>query len=235
MKIYFPCKHDEEPDVLWSDDCVLDNRSEPVVRRGGEPFKNCYDIEEGAHRSHIVDPSRSLAKPIIDLLNGCIKEPHWDECDCLSVLIADMDIKREHPLREDVVAFWTIFPDGVAEALSNCYMKDCCYNNKHPAIVRVLNNPFFYKSPNSNERRLAEIAEDSGLRFALDRIAAIPDPNTLAHEIALLNHGVRKSPSIVQSVREILSASIAETMSNLGLMPLVPSCEAPTTGKGASQ
>ena len=35
MKINLHCEQDGVPNVSWSDDGVLDNRSEPVVRQGG--------------------------------------------------------------------------------------------------------------------------------------------------------------------------------------------------------
>ena len=197
-------------------DCYLDNRMEAVVRQGSEPFLGSHEIEEGYRIIHIVDPARSLAFPILDYMDWCIGEPYWEKCDRLSTLIADMGIDRHHPSREDVIAFWTMFPDGVAEALSKCYMKDCSLLPKHSDVVRVLNNPFFHKDPNANERRLVEIAEDNGLRFALDRIAVIPPPETLAREIALLNHGFR-DPKNVEPVRARLAAFIAETMEDWGL------------------
>lgn len=93
-----------------------------------------------------------------------------------------------------------------------------CYLEKHGEAVRVLNNPFFYQDPNANDRRLVEIAEDNGLRFALDRIDVLPRPDVLAREIALLNHGFRDSRN-VEPVCEKLTASIAETMEDWGLEP----------------
>ena len=93
-----------------------------------------------------------------------------------------------------------------------------CYLEKHGETVCVLNNPFFHKDPNANERRLVEIAEDNGLRFALDRISVLPQPDVLAREIALLNHGFRDSRN-VESVCETLTTSIAETMEDWGLEP----------------
>ncbi len=98
-------------------------------------------------------------------------------------------------------------------------MHDCSFNAKHADVVRVLNNPFFYKDRNATERRLVEIAEDNGLRFALDRISVIPTPEVLAREIALLNYGAREPPGVIDAVRERLSASIAETMEDWGLIP----------------
>lgn len=99
-------------------------------------------------------------------------------------------------------------------------MKDSRFLGKYRDAVRVLNNTFFHKNPNANERRLVEIAEDNGLRFALDRIAVLPPPETLAREIALLNHGIR-NPEKVESVQSCLVASIAETMADWGLEPTV--------------
>jgi hypothetical protein len=135
-------------------------------------------------------------------------------------LIADMGINRRYPSREDVIAFWKMFPDVVVAALSKCYMKDSRFMGRHAEAIRVLNNPFFHKDPNANERRLVEIAEDNGLRFALDRIPVIPPPETLAREIALLNHGLR-DPKNVEPVRARLAVSIAETMKDWGLEPTV--------------
>ena len=220
MKVFFHCGYDGIPDETWYDDCFLDNREEPIIRKGGDPFKDCYDIEWSYHISHVVDPCRSLTHPVIKLLDGNYRETHWTACDCLSVLIADMEVNRRYPSREDVIAFWTMFPDGVAEALSNSYMKDSRFMGRHAEAVRVLNNPFFHKDPNANERRLVEIAEDNGLRFALDRIAILPSPSVLAREIALLNHGLR-DPKNVEPVRARLAASIAETMEDWGLEPTV--------------
>ena len=109
-------------------------------------------------------------------------------------------------------------------------MKDYSLLAKHHEAVRVLNNPFFYQDPSANERRLVEIAEDNGLRFALDRTVVLPPPNVLAREIALLNHGFRGSRN-VESVSERLTASIAETMEDWGLEPTVFSDESPEPTK----
>ena len=220
MKVIFHCGYDGAPVESIYDDCFLDNRQKPVVRIGGEPFKSCYDIEWGCSRNHIIDPSRSLAAPILEVLDWDNGEPNWMTYDCLSRLIADMGINRHHPSREDAVAFWTFFPDGVSSVLSNSYMHDCSFNAKHADIARVLNNPFFYKDRNVTKRRLVEIAEDSGVRFALDRTKFLPAPEILAREIALLNHGFRDRKS-VDAVREGLIASIAETMEDWGLNPTV--------------
>jgi len=220
MKVIFHHGYDANDGEQSYGAADLVNLEEPIIRKGGIPFRNCYEIEEYCYREHIIDPSRSLVIPVLKLLDGNVWNPHWGVCRVLSVLIADMDVDSWNPSLGDIIAFWTMFPDCVAEALSNCYMKDCSLLAKHADVVRVLNNPFFYKDPNANERRLVEIAEDNGLRFALDRISVIPPPETLAREIALLNHGIR-DPENVESVRALLAASIAETMSDWGLEPTV--------------
>ena len=205
-------------DEWFYQNTVVDNRKEPPIRKGDEAFWNAYEIDDGYNCVHIIDPKRSLAAPMLSFQEWGGGTPEWAFCDCLSVLIGDVDIDRWHPTRGDLIAFWTIFPDGVAQALARCYMKDCSWLAKHAATVRVLNNPWFHKDRNANERRLVEIAEDNGLRFALDRIDPIPPPDVLAREIALLNHGLR-DPENVEPVRARLAASIAGTMADWGLSP----------------
>ena len=203
----------------------LDNQVEPIIRCGGEPFKRCYDLEEFFYCCQIVDPRRSVAGTIIGFMgNGLIDDLGWEECSMLAHYISDFGIAFNRPSLESDIAFWTMFPDGVAEALAKRWKEPGLFA-KHGDAVRVLNNPFFHKDPNANERRLVEIAEDGGLRFALDRIAVLPSPDVLAREIALLNHGLR-DPENVEPARAKLSASIAETMSNWGLEPTL--CNART-------
>ena len=48
----------------------------------------------------------------------------------------------------------------------------------------------------------------------------IPGPETIAREIAILNHGIRE-PNKVEDVAEKLASSIAETMEEWGLKPTV--------------
>ena len=196
----------------------LDNRIEPIIRCGGEPFKSCYDLDEFFYRCQIVDPRRSVAGTVIGFIaDGLVDDLGWEECSMLAHLAFDLGIAFNRPSLESDVAFWTMFPDGVAEAHTNRW-KEPKLLAKHREAVRVLNNPFFHKDPNANERRLVEIAEDNGLRFALDRIDVLPQPAALAREIALLNHGLR-DPENVEMVREKLTVSIAETMEDWGLEP----------------
>ncbi len=220
MKLRIQQGYDSPPEETAYDDCVLDNRNELIVRKGGEPIKSCYPVEWSYFVHHVIDPMRSLAAPVIGLLERPSESSKWPTCDYLSHLVADIGLDCWHPSRENAVVFWTVFPDGTADCLADSYLQDRSYLAKHGDAVRVLNNPFFHKDPNANERRLVEIAEDNGLRFALDRIAVLPPPETLAREIALLNHGFRNSEK-VESVQSCLVASIAETMADWGLKPTV--------------
>jgi hypothetical protein len=221
MKVFVYPSYDSPPDEAAYDDCILDNRREPVIRKGGELFKTCYPVEWSCFVHHVIDPSRSLAAPVVDWLkNPHDKQTMWPIYDYLSQLLYDLGCRGRPPARTALLFFHTVFPDGTAECLAKSYGKNRHYLEKHADAVRVLNNPWFHKDRNANERRLVEIAEDNGLRFALDRIDPIPPPDVLAREIALLNHGLR-DPENVEPVRARLAASIAETMSDWGLVPTV--------------
>ena len=220
MKVFVYPGYDSPPDEAAYDDCILDNRSAPVIRKGGEPFKTCYPVEWSYFVNHVIDPSRSLAKPVLDLLLASDGEPRfvWPFCDYLSQLVWDLGCHGRPPARTALLFFHTVFPCGTAECLAESYLKNRHYLERHADAVRVLNNPWFHKDRNANERRLVEIAEDNGLRFALDRIAVIPPADVLAREIALLDHGFR-DPQNVEPVRARLAASIAGTMADWGLSP----------------
>lgn len=220
MKLIFHNGEDGGQDELGYGDPVLDNREEPVLRAGGEPFKSCCNTECGYYVCHVVDPSRSLAKPVVDWVEGKTEEPSWVTYDTLSCLVADMDIRRRDPAWGDIVAFHTLFPAGTADVFANSYAKDSTFQPKHNGAVRVLNNPWYHKNPNANERRLVEIAEEGGVRWALDRTRLIPTPEALAREIALLLFGIR-APKNVGPLRDRLAVSIAETMADWGLKPTV--------------
>lgn len=201
------------------DICFFDNLSEPVIRDGGEPFKSCYDVEVAYHVHNLVDPSRSLAKGIFELLDREHNEKTlWPLCDGLSRLCWDLGVDPYQPKRNDQLVFWTMFPKGAAECFAESYMKWNGFLERHRNVVLVLNNPAFYADRNATERRLVEIAEDDGQRFALDRTKKLPTPETLAREIALLNHGFHH-PERVAPLTARLATSIAETMSDWGLIP----------------
>ncbi len=222
MKVNFYHGYDGDANEASYFSCFFDNLSEPLLRPGAEPFKSCYSVEWSYHAYNLVDPRRSVVVPIVRLfeINNFDRISKWPVCDCLLILLRDFGLDVHQPSREEAIAFRTMFPAETADCLADSYMKLRGYAEIYADAMRVLNNPFFHKDPNANERRLVEIAEDNGLRFALDRIAVIPPPETLAREIALLNHGLR-DPGSVEPVRARLAASIAETMSDWGLEPTV--------------
>lgn len=219
MRTIFHCGYDGKPVEDWYDDCFFSNVEAPVIRDGGEPFKSCYDIEWSYHVHNLVDPSRSLAQGVLELLGrGHDEISLWPLCDCLSRLCRDLGVDPHQPKRNDQLVFWTMFPKGAAECLAESYMKRNGFLERHRNVVLVLNNPAFYADRNATERRLVEIAEDDGQRFALDRTKILPTPETLAREIAMLNHGFHH-PERVAPLTARLATSIAETMSDGGLIP----------------
>ena len=92
------------------------------------------------------------------------------------------------------------------------------FKSYHGDVVRVLNNPYFYRDANAPERRLVEIASVGGFRFALDRASYIAPASVLAKELALLNYGC-KEPRKLDAVAERLTKEIAEVLDDWGLTP----------------
>lgn len=201
------------------DDCMFANLDMPMVRSGGEPFKSYYSVEEGYYCYSAIDPSRSLVETVLNAINDRSSESNnWPACDAISVLLFDLGFDIAHLTRADIVAFWTMFPKGVSEFLSLPYLRLRCLNNSHGDVVRVLNNPYFYRDANAPERRLVEVAAVGGFRFALDRACYIAHPSVLAKELALLNYGCDK-PSKVDAVAERLTTEITEVLDDWGLAP----------------
>ena len=110
-----------------------------------------------------------------------------------------------------------MFPKGLSAFLSLPYMKLTCFNNPHGDVVRVLNNPFFYRDANAPYGRLVEIAEVNGFRFALDRACFVASPVVLAKELSLLNYGCNEPRRVAESAEE-LTVTIGEAMSDWGLL-----------------
>ena len=209
------------PAAFDEDDCMLDNLNAPVIRSGDEPFKSYYAVEWAYNCFSAIDPSRSFVETLVKAMDErCSAENNWPTSDAIHVLLRDLGILNQKLTRADVVAFWTMFPKGLSAFLSLPYMKLTCFNNPHGDVVRVLNNPFFYRDANAPYGRLVEIAEVNGFRFALDRSKFLPEPDVVAKEIALLNHGVR-NPERVDEVTISLTSSIAATMEDWGLVPQV--------------
>ena len=209
-----PCTNDY-------DDCMFANLDAPVVRSGGEPFKSYYSVEEGYYCYSAMDPSRSLVETVLKAIDERSSESNnWPACDAICVLLFDLGFDIVHLTRADIVAFWTMFPKGVSDFLSLPYLRLRCFNNPHGDVVRVLNNPCFYKDANAPERRLVEIASVGGFRFALDRAKHIAPASVLAKELALLNYGCNE-PNKVDAIADGLTTEIAEVMDDWGLDPRI--------------
>ncbi len=146
----------------------------------------------------------------------CSAENNWPASDAIHMLLRDIGFDCYNLSRADLVAFWTMFPKGLSHFLSLPYMRLTDFNNPHGDMVRVLNNPFFYRDANASGRRLVEIVEVNGFRFALDRACFLASPVVLAKELALLNYGCNE-PEKVTTIAEGLAPAIAETMSDWGL------------------
>ena len=201
------------------DCCMLDNLSAPVIRSGGEPFKSYYAVEVLFYCCSKIDPSRSFVDVLVKAMDEqCSAENNWPASDAVHVLLSDIGINCQNLTRADIVAFWTMFPKGLSAFLSLPYMRLTSFNNPHGDVVRVLNNPFFYRDTNTPYGRLVEIAEVNGFRFALDRACFLASPAVLAKELALLNYGCSE-PERVSAVAEELTKSISETMSDWRLEP----------------
>lgn len=204
------------PDVI--DDCFLDNLSSPVVRSGTEAFKSYYAVEWAYHVYSAIDPARSYVETLVKAMDErSSAENNWPASDAIHKLLLDLGFNCEHLTSPEQVAFWTMFPKGLAEFMSLPYMRLTGFNNPQGNYVRVLNNPFFYKDPNAPERRLVEIAEVDGFRFALDRACFMATPTVLAKELALLNYACHE-PMRVDALAADLSVKIAEIMSDWGLI-----------------
>lgn len=199
-------------------ECVLNNMSEPVVRSGGEPFKSCYEVEVCYYVNHVVDPSRSFVRPMRDMLeSGCDSISLWPICDYLAVLIQDCGLEFLHPKKSDVLAFHTMFPYEAARCLAKSYYSISGFMPEYRDCMRVVNNPLFYRDAHSSERRLVEIADVNGFRYAVDRTVALPSPAALATEIAELNFGhigKRTASRIVKKLDRV----VTETYGDWGLV-----------------
>lgn len=217
MKILTHFGYEAKSDVESIDDCRIDNTNEPVVRVGGEPFTSYYDVEWFYYVKHVIDPARSLVKPIRALLE-CDRDATslWPICDILSRLLRDLEFDLDHPTETDIVRFRTMFPGEAAECLANSYMKRTAYINRCEGYVRVLNNPSFHAKRNASDRLLVEIATENGVRYALDRSRCIASPEALATEIALLNYGYTQ-PTKVSEAERRLALQIREVMDDWGL------------------
>ena len=194
------------------DDCMLDNLNAPVIRSGTEPFKSYYAVEYGSYCYSAIDPSRSFVDTLVKAMDErCSAENNWPASDAIHMLLRDIGFDCYNLSRADLVAFWTFFPKGLSHFLSLPYMRLTDFNNPHGDMVRVLNNPFFYRDANAPLGRLVEIAEVNGFRFALDRAYFIASPAVLARELTLLNYGCNELEKVA-AIADGLTPEISETI-----------------------
>ncbi len=186
MKIINHIEEDRCPVLLDDEDKWIDNRLEPVVRIGGEPFESHFEPECGIE-SFIVDPRRSLVRSVYARVDE-YAEGAWQVADFLVQLIQDLGFDTECPDKAKQGAFWTMMPFGVSRHLEKSWLRIACYNARHTDVLRVINNPFYYADPNTSESRLMEIAHDGGCAYAVDPANPHESAETLSQEIALLNH-----------------------------------------------
>jgi hypothetical protein len=205
-------------DVRQIEDCFLNNLGAPVVRAGGEPFKSYYSRECCDHGYHVVDPSRSIAAEVIRCMNDeNDATSHWPACDIIGTLMLDLGFAGAEAPRADLLSFATMFPVGTGASMADSHLHWECYRARPGDALLVLNNPFFYRSPNVSDNRLVEIAEVNGLRYALDRTCYLPSPSVIANELALLNCGYA-TPERVAAIASNLVDSISAAMSGVGLV-----------------
>lgn len=200
------------------DECFINNLNEAIVRFGEEPFKSYYTVEIDYYGYSAIDPTRSFVNAVVKVMDEYAGEGNnWPANDAIHYLLRDLGFDERHLTKADLVAFWTMFPRGVSEFLSEPYMELCCYNNPHGDVMRVINNPWFYKDPNAPERRLVEIAEVGGFRYAVDRACFIASPEVLGKELALLSYGC-KEPNKVDATAAEITPIIASNLQDWGLI-----------------
>ena len=184
------------------DDCFLDNLNEPIIRKGDIPFKSYFAVEWCYYCYNAIDPMRSFVNTIaLAMTERAGDSNNWPANDAIHILLRDLGFDDANLTKADLVAFWTMFPIGVSEFLSEPYMKLCRYNNPHEEVIRVINNPWFYKDPNASDRRLLEIAEVGGFRYAVDRACFIATPEVLGNELALLTYGCNEPTKLIPHQR----------------------------------
>jgi hypothetical protein len=206
------------PDSIGNDDCFIDNLSEIIVRKGDEPFKSFFSVEWCYDGYSAIDPARSFVNAVVKVMDEYAGEGNnWPANDAIHYLLRDLGFDERHLTKADLVAFWTMFPRGVSEFLSEPYMELCCYNNPYGDVMRVINNPWFYKDPNAPERRLVEIAEVGGFRYAVDRACFIASPEVLGKELALLSYRC-KEPNKVDATASEITPIIASNLQDWGLI-----------------
>ena len=209
MRIINHTEADANPAFLDDDEKWMDNRNEPIVRVGGEVYESHYESE--CHlETYVADPRRSFVEPLY-LNSSKWVDGAWWVTDFLACLFLDLGFGLAHPTKAMIIAFWTMFPEGVSRHLYNSWRRIACFNHRHCDVPRVINNPFFYTDTNAAETRLLEIAQDSGCTYAIDLANEAASAETLAREIALLNH-IHEGDVAVESAYGKILPQIADVL-----------------------
>ena len=211
IRYYYEMTEDPPDDNWWGDrgdDFIMDNRQEPIVRIGGEPFECRYDFDYYEIANFICDPSRSFVRQVSAASEKEVSM-FWS-FDCFVVYLAKaLGHKMDNsPGNAMLASYWTMFPRFLSSSEFDCG----AYNNQAKGMARVINNPFFYCDPNAAETRLLQIAEDCGCSYAVDLANPYEDAETLAREIALLNH-IHKGDAAVAAAYSKILPQISDILS----------------------
>ena len=203
------------PDDNWwgdrDDGFIMDNRSEPVVRIGGEPFECRYEFDSYEISNFICDPSRSFVRQVYAAQDKVVPE-FWSFTGFVEHLAKALGLKVDNsPGNAMIVAYWTMFPHFLSLSEVKRRMEHSAYNNQVKGMTRVINNPFFYCDSNAAETRLLQIAEDCGCNYAVDLVNPYETAETLAREIALLNH-IHEGDAAMEAAYGIILPQIADVL-----------------------
>lgn len=186
MKIISAFDVDDDMPMDASDQ-EIDNRLDPVVRCGGEPFEYHYEFDRYQLVSFIVDPRRSLVRKVQAKIDE-YDDDDWYASDFSYALLRSLGIMKSNVGMAEQMAFLSMLPRSVSRCLATSYRHLCDFRKSYRNVSRVINNPFFYASPGSSESSLLEICEEYGFSFSVDLTKEISDPEVLAEEVALLMH-----------------------------------------------
>lgn len=191
-------------------DQEIDNRRDPVVRCGGEPFEYHYEFEFNQLLSFIVDPRRSLVRKVQAKLDEYVGGD-WYASDFCFALLRSLGIEKEKVGMPEQMAFSAMLPNSVSRCLATSYRHICDFRNLYRNVSRVINNPFFYATPGASESRLLEICEECGFAFSVDMTKEIPPADVLAEEVALLVH-VEDGDEAVEAAKKRLLPEVKHVL-----------------------
>lgn len=206
MKIISAFDVDDDMPMDASDQ-EIDNRLDPVVRCGGEPFEYHYEFDCYHLVSFIVDPRRSLVRKVQAKIEE-YEAGDWYASDFSYALLRSLGIEKPNVGMAEQMAFLSMLPRSVSRCLATSYRHLCDFRNSYRNVSRVINNPFFYASPGSSESSLLEICEERGFSFSVDLTKEIPAPEVLAEEVSLLMH-VEEGENAVAAAKMRLLPEVA--------------------------